>query len=214
MATNDVLSLAEAKSALNLSGTTAYDTELPGWITGVSRLLDKCVGPVVRRTVTDERHDGGTGVIRTRKYPVYAWTSVTEYEGLTATILTVETNLVQPDSAYLPERYTPDPTLYSGTLWRRAAGAAMTYPKGTGNVWVTYTAGRYENTEGIAEDFKTAAKLTLMNLWASQRPNVAQVGEFEIPQSNYPAWSVPNAAKELLIDEWQTDPRKGPLLVG
>jgi len=87
VATLDVLTLTEAKEALNLTATQQYDaTELPAWITGVSARLDELVGPVVRRTITGETHDGGGHVIRLRYYPVTAVTSVTEYDGTVATV--------------------------------------------------------------------------------------------------------------------------------
>lgn len=209
MAAHDVLTLAEAKAAINVTGVTTYDSELPAWITGVSELLDRHVGPIVQRAVTDEAHDGASGVIRTRLYPVAAWTSVTEYSGGVATVLTAETNLLQPASSYLAGRYGPDPTLYSGVLWRREAGYAATYATGVGNVVVSYIAGRYANTAAVTELFKRAAALTLQNIWNAQRPSLAQVGDFEIPQSNWPRFAIPNAVQEMLASEWQ-----GALMVG
>lgn len=203
MATLDVLSLAEAKAALNLSGVVVHDTEIAPWVTATSLLLDRKVGPIVRRTVTDEIHDGGDGVIRTRLYPVHSFTTVTEYSGLTATVLTVDTNLTHPATGYRPEAYAPNAALYSGRLVRRSGGYGSAYPSGSGNVVITYVAGRFENTAAVDERFKSAARLTLQNLWNSQRPNLAQVGEFEIPQSNWPRFAVPNAVREMLADEWQ-----------
>lgn len=203
MATLDILSLPEAKAALNLTGVTVHDAEIAPWVTATSLLLDRKIGPVVRRTITDEVLDGGRNFARTRLYPVTSFTTVTEYSGLTATVLTVETNLSHPASAYRPERYSSDPTLYSGRIYRRATGSSTWYPTGSGNVVVTYVAGRYADTATVDERFKAAARLTLQNLWNSQRPNLAQVGEFEIPQSNWPKFSVPNAVREMLADEWQ-----------
>jgi hypothetical protein len=205
----DVLTLDEAKAALNLGGSTRYDAELPAWITAVSGLLDSRVGPVVQRDIEDEAHDGSYGVIWVDHWPVAEFTEVTEYAYTTATILTAETNITKPDAGYFAERYAPDPTLYSGRLWRRAGGSASYFAVGSGNVVVSYTAGRYADTEAVGERFKTAARLMLQNLWASQRPNLGEVGEFEAPQSLFPRFSIPNAAKELLAGEWQ-----GGLLVG
>lgn len=206
----DVLTFGEGKAALNLAGSSQYDAELPAWITAVSRLLDSKVGPVVVRTVTDEVHSGGLVTsIRTRLYPVKEYTAVVEYSDTTATVLTVETNVAKPDSAYLAERYDLDPSLYSGVIRRRTAGAELRFAGGSSNIVITYEAGRFDSTANVDERFKAAAKLTLQNLWNSQRPNLANVGEFEIPQSNWPRFSVPNAVREMLADEWHAE-----LLVG
>jgi hypothetical protein len=213
MATLDWLSSAEAKAALNLAGVTTYDDEITPWNTAASLLLDSYVGPAVVRTVTDEAHDGNYPSIRTRLYPVKSITTLTEYVSTTGTVLTVETNASKPASGYLAERYDPAPTLYSGRLFRRSSGSPTCFPCGTGNIVITYEAGRFTNTAAVDERFKSAARLTLQNLWNSQRPNLAQIGEFEIPQSNWPRFAVPNAVREMLADVWQKSPL-GELLVG
>jgi hypothetical protein len=202
----DILTLAEAKLALNLSGTTSYDSELPAWITGVSRLLDSEFGPVVRRTITGETHDGGYSSIRTRLRPVTSFTSVTEYVSTTGTALTVETNALKPASAYFADTYDRDPTLFSGRIRRRASGSDTVFATGSKNVAVTYVAGRFADTAGVDERFKGAARLTLAHMWMSQRPSLAQVGEFEVPTQQFPRWAMPNAVREMLADEWQWKP--------
>lgn len=205
----DVLTLAEGKATLKLSGTAQYDSQLPAWITAVSRMLDHKVGPIVRRTVTEELHDGGDGYLRTRLWPIAAITTITEYASTTGTVLTAETNLAKPDAGYLAERYDRDPTLFSGLIRRRAGGSRSRFAGGSSNIVVTYSAGRFVDTATVDERFKSAARLTLQNLWNSQRPNLAEVGEFEIPQSNWPRFAVPNAVKEMLADEWQDGPLVG-----
>lgn len=206
MATLDVLTLSEAKAALNLTGTTQYDEELPAWITGVSLALDSKVGPIVKRTITDEVHDGSDGHIYTNLYPVVSITSVKEYNNVTETVLTAETNVTKPASGYFAERYQNNPSLYSGLIRRSASGIAERYPLGSGNVVVTYVAGRFDDTVSVDERFKTAARLMLQNLWNSQRPSLGNVDEFEIPQQNWPRFAVPNAVREMLADEWQAAP--------
>lgn len=202
MATLDVLSLPEAKAALNLNGTTQYDAELPGWITAASLTLERYVGPIVRRDVT-ELVDGGAGDLWTRYRPVTSFTTVTEYVDTTGTVLTRETNVLKPDSSYFAEPYGPDPTLFSGRLRRRSAGSDQWFESGRRNVEIVYVAGRYATTSAVDERFKLAAKLILANLWNSQRPNLAQTGEFEIPQSNFPRFAIPHAVREIMGDEWQ-----------
>jgi hypothetical protein len=48
-----IVSLAEAKLILNLSGTTAYDAELQGWNAAATEVADYICGPVVTRQVTE-----------------------------------------------------------------------------------------------------------------------------------------------------------------
>lgn len=199
----DILTLAEAKTALNLAGTTVHDAELPAWITAASRRLDRAVGPVIRRTVTAELHDGGGHEVRTALWPVASFTTVKEYANTTATTLTAETNTTKPADAYLAEPYGSDPTLFSGALRRRGTGSDRRFATGARNVEVTYVAGRYADTASVDEIFKTGARLVLQNFWNSQRPNIAQVGEFEIPTGNWPRFSIPNAVRELLYAHWQ-----------
>ncbi len=210
MATLDVLTLAEAKSALNLSGTAQYDTELAAWITACSIRLDKAVGPIVRRAVTAELHDGGKSKVRTELWPVNTFTTVTEYLFTTPTVLTRETNASKPDNAYTAEPYSADPTLFSGRIIRRNTGNDFRFPSGRQNVEITYDAGRFVNTATIDEFFKQGARYLLINAWNTQRPNVGAVGEFEIPQGNSPHVAVPNVVRDHFIDVWQD----GDVLVG
>lgn len=204
----DVLTLDEAKTALNLTGTAKHDAELPAWVTAVSRRLDRAVGPIVRREVT-EVLSGGGDVIHTRLYPVSSYTSVTEYSDTTGTVLTVETNLSKPNAAYLPYPYSGNPTLFNGRLRRRGGGSDVRFTSGDSNVAVVYVAGRFATTGAVDEIYKTAARIMLQNLWSAQSPNVAQVDEFEIPQQRFPRFAIPNAVKELLADEWQEGPLVG-----
>lgn len=212
MATLDVLTLTEAKEALNLTGTTQYDaTELPAWITGVSARLDELVGPVVRRTVTSELHDGGGYVIRLRYYPVASISTVTEYSGTTATTLTAETHASKPDNGYAADPYSVPVTLATGTqvdlfgnaLRRRAAGADRRFTAGRHNIEVSYVAGRFANTAAVTESFKRAAALMLLNVWRSQQDAVGNVGEFDVPQSIFPRFVVPAAVRQMFPREIQ-----------
>lgn len=202
MATLDVISLAEAKSALNLSGTTAHDTELPGWITAVSLRLDELIGPVVRRAVT-EKHDGGCRRIFLRNHPNTSITSITEYAGTVATALTLETSALKPAGGYLPEDYEPDPALLSGIVHRRSGDADASFPLGRKNIEVTYVAGRFADTASVDERAKKAATLMLINLWRSQQDSTGTVGEFDVPQSIFPAFAVPRAVRQLWDGEIQ-----------
>lgn len=203
MATLDVLTLAEAKAALNLSGTTAHDAELPGWITAVSLRFDELIGPVVRRTVTAEKHNGGDQRIFLRNHPNTSITSITEYAGTVATVLTAETIASKPADAYLVEDYEPDPTLLSNIVWRRSSDADSSFPLGRKNVEVTYVAGRFADTASCDERAKKAAALMLINLWRSQQDSSGNVGEFDVPQNNFPTFAIPRAVRQMYDGEIQ-----------
>lgn len=203
MATLDVVSLTEAKQALQLTGTTAHDTVLAAWITGVSLRLDRLVGPVVRRTVTAEPHDGGANRVHLRYHPNTSVTSVTEYDGTTGTVLTAETNALKPDDAYKALAYSADAAYRSNILVRRGGNADAVFAAGLENVEVTYVAGRFADTASVDERFKRGTALMLKNLWRSQVDGVGQVGEYDVPAVNFPAFAVPRAVRELFDGEIQ-----------
>src|SRR4051812_47880552 len=104
MATNDLLSLAEGKSALNIT-TAAQDAELPGYITAVSQRIDDLCGPVVIRTYTDEQYPGGMGCIVLRHAPASDTAATTvsavkEYSSGTLTTLVAETLTASTSADY------------------------------------------------------------------------------------------------------------------
>lgn len=202
--TLDVLTLAEGKAAVKVgSGDSSHDTDLAALITAVSRRLDQCAGPVVVRTITDELHDGNVDSIWLRSYPVTSITTVTEYDGTTATVLTQETVGTQPASGYLPDRYDPAPSLYNGRLIRRAGGADWCFPYGRLNVKVTYVAGRYSATATVDSRFKIAAEIMLQNLWRADLETALLNDEYDVPSQAFPRFGIPNAVRHLLAEEWQ-----------
>lgn len=205
--TLDLLSLAEAKAALSIGSTdTRQNDNLTRAITAVTRRLDGLVGPIVQRTVTNERHNGGLVAIELRKSPATSITTLTEYDSAGgSTSLTEETESTKPADAWLGDRYDPDPDLYSGFLIRRTSGADAFFEPGRANVLVTYVAGRYANTAAVDERFKEAAAITLRNMWRSYQESVGQFNEYEVPQQNFPTFAVPKAAMELLHDVVQPE---------
>lgn len=201
--TLDVATLDEAKDMLLVSAVTTYDDTLPGWITAASRRLDKLIGPVVRRTITGEKHNGGVQRIFLQRFPNTSITNVTEYAGTTATVLTAETNALKPSDSYIVDDYSADATYLSNIVYRRSGGADATFPVGRKNVEFTYAAGRFADTASVGEDFKKAVGLMLMNLWRSQQDGVGQVGEFDVPQSIFPTFAVPNSVRQMFDGEIQ-----------
>lgn len=164
--TLDVLTLAEAKIAINMAAAIVeHDTELAQQITAVSRVLDAEVGPVVQRTITDELQDGGGFEVNLRFWPATSITTVTEYSSGTAQVLTAETVSSLPANGYLAEPSTREPSLLSGRIIRRSSGSDYPFPTGRRNVKVTYVAGRYAATAAVDARFKSCAGAVLRRLW-------------------------------------------------
>lgn len=202
----DVMTLNEAKQALRVNDSdTTNGALLAAAITGVSQALDVVAGPIMTRTVTSERHDGGDWTIRLRHFPVYSVTSVTEYTGTSSATLTAETAGTTPAFGYLLEPYhgLSGLDLYGPTITRRSGGWDYPFPAGRQNVVVTYTAGRFTTNNsatngGVTEQFKHAARITLENWWQQFNQGIGSVGEFEVPVSSFPRFAVPNAARQAL----------------
>lgn len=163
MATNDLLSTAEGRTAVGLGSDTAFDTPLSAAISAVSQQIDQLCGPVVNRTITDETHSGGGSFIRLKRRPVSSITSISEYANTTATALTAETNSTKTTSNYLHDGTFG--TIHSGTIIRRTSNSDTLFPDGRGNIVVTYVAGRAANTAAVDPKFKQAAAVMLQALW-------------------------------------------------
>lgn len=141
-----LISLARAKEHLNLTVTT-QDEELRAWMSAATRIVERIAGPVLVRTVTDERHDGGQSLLL-RQTPV-----LNDAAGLA--ILTVGPWFTTGTTyAAADLRVTPD-----GRVERRDGGWF------TGTFAVTYQAGRRIIPANIAG----AALIVLEGLWETQR---------------------------------------------
>lgn len=209
MAATDILTESEAREFAGGIDSTRYSTAfINAWIEGASKAMDRLVGPVVVRTLTDEAYDGGGHAILLRKWPVSSFTSVTEYDGTASQALTLETNAVKPAEAYYPEPYEQDPTLYDRTVRRRSSDADSLFPVGRGNVVVTYVAGRFADTASVDERFKKATGLLLQNLFRAVQAAPSQVGvSFEdVTPSFLPGFGYPRVVKALMRDEVQLIP--------
>jgi hypothetical protein len=153
----DILTPAEAKGSFNALGSdwdSAWDTELEQIITAASRFVDSVYGPVVKRTITGERHDSAADLVALKYRPVLSVTTVTEYQGGAPTVLTAETEAAAGG-------YRVD--LATGRVYRRSSWAG--YPFGYQSVVVTYVAGRANDTVSVDPKFKIAAKLAVVHLW-------------------------------------------------
>ena len=150
MAADDLVTLSDVKAHLNITGTS-HDTELSGFISAATPVVEDIVGPVTTRTV-DEWYTGGGSKIVLRQYPVASITSVTEYAGTTGTALT-QANVDTADSyAYTLES--------GGVLARRTGSLGTNFTTGVDNVHVVYVAGR----SSIPANIRLAA-LELIRHW-------------------------------------------------
>lgn len=206
MATNDVLTLAEAKTAINQSGSTS-DTEIGLWVTAVSVRLDDLCGAVVIRTVTLETHDGGGRFVRLREAPcakssATTITTVTEYDQTTSQALTEETNSTKPADGFIF-----DQTL--GLLRRRSSGFDARFPDGRGNVVVTYEAGRYANTAAVDGRFKVTAGAIMRRLWQREQSAWATGGD---PFTDAGTVGFFRAMSDSIISEFLSDELRAPVV--
>lgn len=210
----DVLTLTEGKQALRVNDSdTTNGALLAAAITGVSQALDEVCGPIMVRTITSERHDGGHYDITLNHFPVYSITSVTEFDGTSSETLTEETVGTIPTNGYAldPYRGLQATNCYGPTITRRSGGWDYPFPSGRRNVAVTYEAGRFTTNNsttngGVTESFKAAARMTLENWWQQYRDSIATVGEYEVPVQSFPRFAVPVAARQLLGGEVHDDP--------
>lgn len=206
MATRDLLTLAEGRSAVNLpnpASVNPLDGDLQLYITGISGRVDKLCGPVVQRAVTGERHNGGKSKVLLELQHVASVTSVTEWAGTTQTALTAETDGTKPANGFLLD---PGEGGIYAWVWRRSGNGDATFPVGRRNVVVAYIAGRYTATATVDETFKLAAASVLRRFWKREQSSWAQSPGFFEDAENSTAGlgfykAVDPMIKELLCDE-------------
>jgi hypothetical protein len=165
----DLLTLAEAKTALNITVTT-YDTELADYITAATEAVNFICGDSTSTAVTFVTR--ASGAIAVSDTPILSLTSVTgDWSGvrdLTLLRFDAYTGVIRPKATALPL-------------------ADDTYT-------VVYQRGR----AAVPTAMKQAAKVILKHQWSTQRGPQAKAtnsdGTF-IPGLGY---AVPNAALEML----------------
>lgn len=194
--TLDVISLAEAKRALNIEAAdTSQDTELASYITAVSRRLDEKCGAIVKRTVTDEEYPGGTGMIVLRQAPASPNASttistVTEYSGGSAQVLTAEALTTSTAYDYAFDAKT-------GMISRRSTWTNATF--GLQRVKITYSAGRYADTASVDQKFKQAAAIMLSHLWRAEQ-GVGGSATFGGADESGPHYGLMDAQVDILLE--------------
>lgn len=137
MPVTQIISLADAKTKLGVTGTGA-DPQIQDLVDGLTPVVEYLTGPVLSVDV-DEWYDGGDWQIQTLKAPIVAVASVTETFGANV----VRTLTEQPlDGATPVDAYGFTVDLETGLITRRVSGIAAPFAIGRRNVHIVYTAGR------------------------------------------------------------------------
>ena len=196
----DLLTLDEGKRALNIPlADTTFDVEVASYISAVSQRIDDLCGPVVKRAVNDETHDGGHEYVFPDLTPVASVASLTQYSSGTATALTAETPSVSTANDYL----LVDAGSHASLIRRRARWSDAPFLPGRANVVIDYVAGRFENTAGVSAKFKQGAAKMLSVMWKGDQG--AGTVTFGAPVDDGDlgiiGFAIPRAVLELLAEE-------------
>jgi hypothetical protein len=189
-ATEDILTLAEGRSALRQGTSTANDTDIALLITASSVAIDRGIGPVVIRTITSDSYDGEErrrqSMIQLRYWPVVTMTTVVE-DG---------TTLAAGDYHVDKEK---------GQVWRRSGDDDYWWEDGRDNLVFTYTAGRYAATANVDPWYKHGCRLLLRHQWRSEQWNTQGIGatDYEVPQVAFPSFSIPKAVIDWYGPLWR-----------
>ena len=143
-----LLSLADAKAHLNITSTTS-DDELREYLEAATAVIEEKIGPVVRRTHTEQFMGGGCRIYLHRT------------EVLTVTALTLVSDGSTPVS--LSELNINGPR---GVITRKNGSA---FP--TGQMSITYTVGRTY----VQPNWTLAAKIIVKHNWDTQLGNLPSV---------------------------------------
>lgn len=152
-----LVELDDAKDYLNIT-TKTHDGELLRFLAGLTPVVEFITGPILPKTYTNERYDGGRSTISLRHRPLIAVASVTEYLGPIAYSLT---QISSRDQGTIYS-YEFDP---SGSIIRTTSGGGtQAFPAGPDTVQVTYTAGFLKTPEnvrlGLLEALRTSYQET------------------------------------------------------
>jgi hypothetical protein len=168
-----ILSLQDAKTQLNITGTTR-DEELRRYLEAVTGTVEKFLGQkIVRSTITEEHH--ASGRIALNWSPVISLTSMARVDGT----------------------YTWD----VNTLHVSPAGVVSS-PLGVapyGDVRTTYVAGM----SIVPEDYALASLIILQHVWQTKRgdkgaPRTGGMADTANIGTGHIGYFIPNAAMELL----------------
>lgn len=172
-ATDNVISLADAKQTLNIT-TTAHDDELRGFLAAVTAVLEDRTGRQLTMGSVTEQVRTVSGVAVLSEAPVQALTSAVSFDG--AVTWNVSTDL----------QFTSEGVV----------GTQINVPPLYGYVVFTYVAG-YSTVPG---NYLLAARLLLQHLWDTKRGSGGGGPAFAIEDTPVPgtAFAVPNRVLQLI----------------
>jgi len=199
MATVDLITLAEAKNWLGISGAT-HDTKLTALATAVSLRLEKwCGTKLVQGTVTSEKHTGGSlgagGGFRDpirgggkrlflKNMPIVSITSIVDTQSTPAEVTDVD-YLIWNDEGIVEHR----------AFWPVPFDSNTNFA-----FWlVTYVAGYFANTAGVDENVKLAARMLLARYFKDVTPGVKSksIATFSVTYETL-AGELPDEVKSLM----------------
>lgn len=175
-----IIGLAEARTALNWPSTdTTNDEELRSYLEAATEVVEDIVGPVITRTYSEQHRSGGSAIALAH-YPVLAVSSLVSY----APSATTWTVAATPDVAS-GNQFTLDAT--TGVVTARGS-------KFTGEVWVTYTAGRSVTPPAIRE----ACVEIVKSRWQASQQTLSGMPGVSVSGTSGKTYVVPYLAEALL----------------
>ncbi len=208
MATLDILTPTEAAETIDAPGLSTV--KLAKVVTAASLALDTYVGPVVRRTITNERHENkfGRPELELRRWPVVSVSACSEFtRSGSEVVLTVEAPSSRPSAGVRlePTRAETELGLFGPILTRRASGRDALFDE---SVLVTYVAGRFSATAAVDERYKEALRLLVANLFQRVLIGRGTLDGYDVPRYPFPTFAIPGSVRGLLADVWQADEKQ------
>jgi len=188
-----LVDLTTVKTHLNIT-TTTNDTELTSMIDRATPIIEKIVGPVIQRIITDEQHEPTGATLALIERPVVSITTCTEFVGKVAYTITIITDPTTSGT------YTATLDSDKGVLTRWATSSPREW---AGFVWVTYVAGR----DSVPSNVEYATLELIRHMWDTQRGGVSQRPGFDAEGDVTPilGYLVPNRVIEGLLPDTRID---------